>query len=196
MLSRSVGKTSLLLRFDQDKWSPTYITTIGIDVTSKPLDLDLPNGDKARALVKCWDTAGQERFRAVSQRYLRKCQGAFLVYDVTDEASFAAVSEWMTQISSDDGSGKPGIPLMLVANKADCTGDKRKVSEEQGRAMAARIASGVPYIETSAANGLNVKEAFSLLASSAAAWKLALPKTKRPPAVKPTEKTNGGGCCK
>ena len=192
-----VGKTSLLLRFDQDKWSPTYITTIGIDVTSKDMDLTLPNGDRARATVKCWDTAGQERFRAVSQRYLRKCQGAFLVYDVTDEASFAAVSEWMTQISADDGSGKARIPLMLVANKADCTGDKRVVSEEQGRQMAARIASGVPYIETSAANGLNVKEAFALLASTAAAWKLALPKTKRPPAVKPAVQAKpSGGCCK
>jgi Ras-related protein Rab-8A len=186
-----------LLRFDQDKWSPTYITTIGIDVTSKPIDLELPNGDRTRALVKCWDTAGQERFRAVSQRYLRKCQGAFLVYDVTDEASFSAVSEWMMQISSDDGSGKQRIPLMLVANKADCTGDKRKVSEEQGRAMAARIESGVPYIETSAASGLNVKEAFALLAASAAAWKLSLPKSKRPPAVKPSKPTaREGGCCK
>ena len=52
-----VGKTCLLLRYANDSFSPTFITTIGIDFKIKNIDID---GTKIK--LQIWDTAGQERF--------------------------------------------------------------------------------------------------------------------------------------
>ena len=191
----NVGKSSLLLQYAEGRFSPSYITTIGIDVTSKEEDLVLEAGAPAvHTLVKAWDTAGQERFRSISRQYLKKCQGAMLVFDVTDADTFAAVGDWMTQLTAPE-VGQKGIPMVLVANKVDLT-SKRVVSEEDGRAAAARIGRGIPYIETSAATGTNVREAFMLLATEAAKTRVGRAKapagtvTVSAPAAKP----QGGGC--
>jgi Ras-related protein Rab-8A len=56
-----VGKTCLLLRYANDSFSPTFITTIGIDFKIKTIDVD-----GKRIKLQIWDTAGQERFRTIT----------------------------------------------------------------------------------------------------------------------------------
>ena len=46
------GKTSLVLRFDQDVFSTKFVTTIGVDYRDKLLDID---GVCLR--LQLWDTA-------------------------------------------------------------------------------------------------------------------------------------------
>ena len=88
-----VGKTCLMLRYAQDMFSPTFITTVGIDYKYKFVTID---GKKIR--LEIWDTAGQERFKAITRSYLRGAQGILLTYDVTDRKSFLHVDHWMSQI--------------------------------------------------------------------------------------------------
>ena len=66
-----VGKTCLLLRYANDSFSPTFITTIGIDFKIKTIEL----GGKVIKL-QIWDTAGQERFRTITTSYFRGAQGS------------------------------------------------------------------------------------------------------------------------
>lgn len=49
-----VGKSCLLVRFVEDKFTPTFITTIGIDFKIKTVDI---NGKRVK--LQLWDTAGQ-----------------------------------------------------------------------------------------------------------------------------------------
>jgi Ras-related protein Rab-35 len=56
-----VGKSSLLLRFADNTFSGSYITTIGVDFKIKTVSLD---GQKVK--LQIWDTAGQERFRTIT----------------------------------------------------------------------------------------------------------------------------------
>ena len=56
-----VGKSCLLLRFSEDSFTSSFITTIGIDFKIKKLLLE----DKWVKL-QIWDTAGQERFRTIT----------------------------------------------------------------------------------------------------------------------------------
>jgi Ras-related protein Rab-8A len=56
-----VGKSCLLLRFCDDSFNPTFITTIGIDFKIRTIDLD-----GKRIKLQIWDTAGQERFRTIT----------------------------------------------------------------------------------------------------------------------------------
>ena len=111
-----VGKTCLLLRYANDSFSPTFITTIGIDFKIKNINLD---GKRIKLQVcaiyvsdnllwnsisylyilsKIWDTAGQERFRTITTSYFRGAQGILLVYDVTDRATFMSIRNWVAQI--------------------------------------------------------------------------------------------------
>lgn len=60
-VSAGVGKSSLLLRFADNTFSGSYITTIGVDFKIKTVTL---NGQKVK--LQIWDTAGQERFRTIT----------------------------------------------------------------------------------------------------------------------------------
>lgn len=93
--SPGVGKSCLLLRFAEDAFTTSFITTIGIDFKVKKLLLD-------GRWVKCqvWDTAGQERFRTITAAYYRGAAAVLLVYDVGDAASFANVRGWMKAIDA------------------------------------------------------------------------------------------------
>lgn len=82
-----VGKSCCLLRFSEDSFTPSFITTIGIDFKIRTIELD---GKKVK--LQIWDTAGQERFRTITTAYYRGAMGILLVYDVTDERSFNSTS--------------------------------------------------------------------------------------------------------
>merc|ERR1719250_371004 len=88
-----VGKSCILLRFSDDSFTQSFITTIGIDFKIKTIDLD-----GKRIKLQIWDTAGQERFRTITTAYYRGAMGILLVYDITDETSFMNINNWMKNI--------------------------------------------------------------------------------------------------
>ncbi|GBG25154.1 Ras-related protein Rab-8A [Hondaea fermentalgiana] len=150
-----VGKTCLLLRYANDSFSPTFITTIGIDFKIKTIVLD----DKTIKL-QIWDTAGQERFRTITTSYFRGAQGILLVYDVTDRGSFDNIANWMGQISN---HAESNISKVLIGNKADVDPSERVVSTEEGRKLAQEF--GIDnFFEASAKQDINVKQAFEAVA--------------------------------
>jgi len=89
----AVGKTSLLMRFVDDKYSSTFISTVGVDFKSKIMPIETE-----RVKLQVWDTAGQERFRTISLSFLRGAQGIALVFDLTDKRSFDHVRDWIKQV--------------------------------------------------------------------------------------------------
>ncbi|KAH3666939.1 hypothetical protein OGAPHI_003389 [Ogataea philodendri] len=149
-----VGKSCLLLRFVDDKFNSSFITTIGIDFKIKTIDL---NGSKIKLQV--WDTAGQERFRTITTAYYRGAMGIIIVYDVTDENSFESVKKWYQTVNQ---HAKDEAQLFLVGNKCEDS-ESRQVSEKQGELLAEEL--GLPFMEASAKSGLNVNEVFYKLAS-------------------------------
>eukprot|EP00747_Dinoflagellata_sp_TGD_P170212 gnl/TRDRNA2_/TRDRNA2_201187_c0_seq1.p1 gnl/TRDRNA2_/TRDRNA2_201187_c0~~gnl/TRDRNA2_/TRDRNA2_201187_c0_seq1.p1 ORF type:complete len:218 (-),score=56.46 gnl/TRDRNA2_/TRDRNA2_201187_c0_seq1:210-863(-) len=149
-----VGKSSLLLKFVDDSFSPHITQTIGIDFKVKMLDL----GGK-RVKVQIWDTAGQERFHTITQQYYRSAMGIVLVYDVTSEESFANVRHWAAQIAA---HGVEGTSRLLVGNKADH--EQKVVDASRGQALADEYS--IPFFETSAKTGANVGDAFVTIADA------------------------------
>ncbi len=88
-----MGKSCLLLRFSDDSFTTSVITTIGIDFKSRTVELD-----GKRVKLQIWDTAGQERFRTITSSYYRGAHGIIVVYDVTDLESFNNVKQWCHEI--------------------------------------------------------------------------------------------------
>ncbi|KAL4400880.1 GTP-binding protein [Malassezia pachydermatis] len=148
-----VGKSCLLLRFCDDAWTPSFITTIGIDFKIRTIEVD-----GKRIKLQIWDTAGQERFRTITTAYYRGSMGILLVFDVTDEKSFQNIRNWYQDVQQHASEGACKI---LVGNKCDWE-EKRVVTTEQGQELANEL--GMQYIETSAKANTNVDEAFFKLA--------------------------------
>ncbi|KAG2521206.1 hypothetical protein JM18_006222, partial [Phytophthora kernoviae] len=85
-----VGKSCLLLRFADDAFTESYITTIGVDFRFRTVKID--NKTVKLQIVRdvpvtrvLWDTAGQERFRTITSAYYRGADGIIMVYDVTSQ---------------------------------------------------------------------------------------------------------------
>lgn len=80
----NTGKTSMLLRFAENKFSENYLCTIGVDFKIKTLRID----GQQKVKMQIWDTAGQERFKSISQAYYRNAHGCIAVYDISNRQSF------------------------------------------------------------------------------------------------------------
>jgi|EP00550_Attheya_septentrionalis_P005776 Ras-related protein Rab-8A len=150
-----VGKTCLLLRYANDSFSPTFITTIGIDFKIKNIKVD----DK-KIKMQIWDTAGQERFRTITTSYFRGAQGILMLYDVTDRRSFESIRNWINQIEQ---HADVHVNKVLVGNKCDML-DEKVVSTEEGQKLAKEY--GIPFFECSAKNNINVESTFLNLAKN------------------------------
>jgi Ras-related protein Rab-1A len=148
-----VGKSCLLLRFADDTYTESHISTIGVDFKLRTIELD----DKTIKL-QLWDTAGQERFRTITSSYYRGAHGIIVVYDVTDMESFRNVQQWLHEI---DRYARDDVNKLLVGNKSDLTG-KRVVTAEMGKELADSL--GIEFLETSAKTSANVEQVFNDMA--------------------------------
>lgn len=149
-----VGKSCLLLRFADDAFTESYITTIGVDFRFRTIRLD----DKVVRL-QIWDTAGQERFRTITSAYYRGADGIVLVYDTTDKTSFSHIDEWLLEVNR---YANENTCKILVGNKCDLNGEKQ-VSTADAQKKATEL--GVECIEASAKDATNVDVAFQKIAS-------------------------------
>ncbi|CAM6089138.1 unnamed protein product [Calypogeia fissa] len=149
-----VGKSSLLLRFADDSYLETYISTIGVDFKIRTVELD---GKTVK--LQIWDTAGQERFRTITSSYYRGAHGIIVVYDVTDQESFNNVKQWLNEI---DRYASEDVNKLIVGNKSDRANDK-VVDSQTAKAFADEV--GIPFLETSAKSAINVEQAFMTMAA-------------------------------
>jgi len=148
-----VGKSCLLLRFADDAFTESYISTIGVDFRFRTVKID-----KKTVKLQIWDTAGQERFRTITSAYYRGADGIIMVYDVTSSDSFDHVNDWLKEVNR---YASEGTCKLLVGNKSDRTAD-RVVTTESAKEFAYEL--GIAFLETSAKSAKNVEEAFLTLA--------------------------------
>lgn len=148
-----VGKSCLLLRFSDDAFTTSFITTIGIDFKIKTIELD-----GKRVKLQIWDTAGQERFRTITTAYYRGAMGILLVYDVTDEQSFQNIRNWIRNIEQ---HAADNVDKVLIGNKCDMDADQ-VVERARGQRLAEEYR--IKLFETSAKANINVSAAFISIA--------------------------------
>ena len=121
----SVGKTSLINQYMKQKFSSSYILTIGADQVTKILTLQ--NGKKMK--LNIWDTAGQERFRSVNSIFLKGSNMIVMVYDITNKQSFEEMKNYWYKTIIDNSSINPIIGI--AANKSDLY-EKEEVNKDEG----------------------------------------------------------------
>ena len=151
----SVGKTNLLMRFTQNKFTEDYEGTIGVEFGTKTVKIK-----QKEYHIQIWDTAGSEQFRPITRSYYKNSVCAFVVYDISNRESFQNISQWIEDVQ--DNSPKT-ITFVLIGNKIDLV-DIRQVSYEEGEEFAIR--KGFLFGETSAKTGENVDAIFMKSAES------------------------------
>lgn len=158
-----VGKTSLMHRYVNDKYSQQYKATIGADFLTKEVTV---NDDKV-ATMQVWDTAGQERFQSLGVAFYRGADCCVLVYDVTSSKSFENIKSWRDEFLVHANVSSPEtFPFVILANKVDVEESKKVVSTRSAQELAKTLGN-IPLFFTSAKDAINVQEAFEEIAHSA-----------------------------
>ena len=145
-----VGKTSIVLRYSEDKFNYNKIATIGIDFKIKIIK----KGNE-RIKVSIYDTAGQERFQNIVKHYYKGANGVLLIYDITKRDTFKNLDFWIKDL--EDNSDIDNLFIYLIGNKNDME-DKREVSWVEANNYAKE--KKLPYIEVSAKTGNNIQKLF------------------------------------
>lgn len=147
----SVGKTSLVRKFAESRFDDRYLSTIGVRVSRKVIQLP-----EEIVTMLVWDTAGSEPFNDVVRAYYRGASGALLVCDLTRPNTVQSLSSYAQQFHSVN----PGVPLIILGNKVDLVGT-RVVSDDQIARAADQL--NAPWYLTSAKTGEAVEESFQAL---------------------------------
>ncbi|CAG5084580.1 Similar to RAB21: Ras-related protein Rab-21 (Bos taurus) [Cotesia congregata] len=142
-----VGKTSVALRYVEDKFNDKHLTTASF--LNKKLNIN-----SKRVNLAIWDTAGQEKFHALGPIYYRMSNGAILVYDITDEDTFQKVKSWVKELKKMLGDD---VCLAIAGNKVDLEKD-RNVPIEEAEEYAKQV--GAVHFHTSAKQNRNIEEMF------------------------------------
>lgn len=182
-----VGKSCLLLRFADDNFTDSYISTIGVDFRFRTINIE-----NKTVKLQIWDTAGQERFRTITSAYYRGADGIIMVYDVTSSESFDHVEEWLSEV---DRYANENTSKLLVGNKADLI-EEKQVPEDTAQRFAEKLS--IPFLETSAKTATNVDAAFLTMAKELIKTR-EKQNTDGPPRdkvkLKPVKPNNKKKCC-
>ncbi len=149
-----VGKTSLIKRFVENSFSDEYISTLGVEIHKKVLDIT----EDTQVNFIIWDIGGQKKeMQPFRQRFFSGANAAFITLDRTRPSTLESVRVWFDDIRN---TVQQRIPVVIVGNKSDL--EDLSVNEEDIKNIADEY--GFHYILTSAKTGANVNDAFLYIA--------------------------------
>lgn len=151
-----VGKTSLTRRYVNNIFSDRYLTTVGVKIETKKVDLTAETSVK----LVIWDIAGEETITSINRSYMRGMSGYLLVADGTRPGTVATAEYLQSRTEEIFGF----LPFSLLLNKADLE-EEWAVGDEKLKDLQNR---GWRIHRTSAKTGAHVDEAFAWLAAETA----------------------------
>jgi len=154
-----VGKTSIIRRFVEKKFSSDYRATIGLNVLRHQFEF---YGNQISVML--YDLGAQKFFRRFRKVYYSGAQAAFILFDLTNRESFNNIANWYNELKEFTSNSE--IPVVIVGNKTDLK-ENRQVFYQEGAKLVTELSQNelikLSYIETSALTGENVEDAFNLI---------------------------------
>jgi small GTP-binding protein len=152
----NVGKTNIIHRLMGEEFREME-STVGVEfayLTKDNIDEEDP---KKSLAIQIWDTSGAERYRAITTSHIRNSDGAYIVYDVTNETSFSNLPFWYNLIkeATDDD-----IVIYLIGNKIDLIYEQGRMVNKNLAVNFVREYNLQGYAECSAKTNENVEEIF------------------------------------
>jgi small GTP-binding protein len=156
--SYGVGKTSLVQRFVYNKFDEKYLSTIGVNISRKTIQL---NESEISDFVKkidlfIWDIANIEKFDSVAKSYLNGAHGAIIVSDISRPNTINQCIEQANNFLELN----PKAKILFIGNKLDLA-ENVIFDKEKYHLNFKSFKSNVEF--ASAKTGKNVEEIFSIL---------------------------------
>jgi small GTP-binding protein len=148
----AVGKTSLVRRFVDGRFDDRYLSTIGVKISRRLVELP-----QRPVHLLIWDLAGSDEFAGFTGSYQQGAAGALLVCDLTRAVTLPVLKEHAAHLREVN----PYAALVLLGNKADLV-DNLEVEEDELAGLAEKLAAS--WYITSAKTGAGVEDAFKQLA--------------------------------
>ena len=145
-----VGKTTLIHRYLTGNYLDQRMT-VGSGFATRDLEMD-----GVIITLTIWDFAGEERFRFLLPSYCRGALGCILAFDLTRPPTFYHLDEWLNLVRKNTTD----IPILLVGTKSDAGSFNRDMAPDY-----AKVHGLVGYLETSSKAGINVSDAFQIIAN-------------------------------
>lgn len=153
-----VGKSSMVLRYVEDRFPGDYMATIGANFLVKTVNLDM--GEKVYKVgLQIWDIGGHARSSQVGRVFFQGVSGAILVYDLTRKETLEKLPLWKEQLMK----YSPDSRMYLVGNKNDLV-EERQLTPDDGKQAAKEVLGTDNFFETSAKTGDHIQETFEDLA--------------------------------
>lgn len=153
----TVGKTSLILRYTNNAFRRSYVSTLGVHVSDKIFKTE----DSTIIQLVLWDVGGQDKFKLMRKQFYQGSDAVFLVFDLTNPESFSNIPVWFSDIKKQINMRDEDVAGYIIGNKKDLENDK-KITRESAQKLAQKL--NLEYLETSALSGENVDYAFTTLA--------------------------------
>ncbi len=147
-----VGKTTLLHRYVEGKFSAETKMTIGVEFFLKETEIDAK-----QCTLQLWDFGGQERFRFLLESYVLGAKGALLMFDLTRMSSLENLEQWLNIVRK----GDPNLPVLFLGTKLDLA-DEIQVDDDYARSFLNEY-NLIDFLKISSKTGENVYKAFDLL---------------------------------
>lgn len=155
-----VGKTSLIRRFVDRQFSDQYLSTVGVKISRKSMELEnVKQRENVTAQLLIWDLEGHTKFKGIAPTYLQGASGVLIIADVSRSETIERISEHIQLYSSVNPKGV----IIIALNKVDLV-------DEEKLALLVEIAHSlsqdkvVAVYTTSAKTGKDVDEIFHKLA--------------------------------
>jgi small GTP-binding protein len=111
-----VGKTSLIRRFVDRQFSDKYLSTVGVKISRKTVDLAEINSKITGSVqLLIWDIEGHTKFKAIAPSYLQGASGVVIVADVTRQETVERLPEHINLFLSVNPKGS----IVIAFNKID-----------------------------------------------------------------------------
>jgi len=155
-----VGKTSLINQFVSRRFEKDYISTIGVNILLKDVELVIDETSYSVQLM-LWDIGGQEKYSTVRHMFYQGANACIIVFDITRPATFLVVPDFLQDLEE---FLQRKIPLVILGNKLDLI-DMRRVETENGEKLK-ETTNALAFFETSAKTGENVEQSFEIIAEA------------------------------
>ncbi len=156
----AVGKTSLVRRFVDRQFSDQYLSTIGVKISRKKINLSSNETDHPQLMqLMIWDVEGQTRFKSIAPSYLQGSSGAVIVADLTRQDTINHLSQHIDLFLSINPRGV----IVIAFNKTDLA-KAEFIQQQTQNNLSFKNESILSVYQTSAKTGIYVDEMFNDLA--------------------------------
>jgi len=150
------GKTSLMVKYVENRFDEDYIETLGVNFMEKTIQLR-----NIAVTFSVWDLGGQKEYLQLMPLVCNDARVLLFVFDLTSKQSLLLLREWYRHARTENRYAVP----FLIGTKFDLFA-KRDLNYKKDMAAQARKfskAMKAPMIFCSSSHSINIKVIFQLI---------------------------------